>query len=190
MTDKQLICLLIDSAKCIAKLLKASNKAAFDYVIESTYSYCCLHGISCETLSFYNFRKAIYDYLAYGETIILSEDIKKCIKMNFTKSSKPTAIDTSFINNVLEAERISRLIEKERQERITENDRETAEIRFILKKNLIIGLYDTLMPLINWGLNHNQIDNSFMFDIFRYGYIEGKRAERLKRKRKYTKNRQ
>ena len=115
MTDKQLICLLIDSAKCIAKLLKASNKAAFDYVIESTYSYGCLHGISCETLPFYNFRKAIYDYLAYGETIILSEDIKKCIKMNFTKSSKPTAIDTSFINNVLEAERISRLIEKERQ---------------------------------------------------------------------------
>ena len=48
MTDKQLICLLIDSAKCIAKLLKASNKAAFDYVIESTYSYGCLHGISCE----------------------------------------------------------------------------------------------------------------------------------------------
>lgn len=62
------------------------------------------------------------------------------------------------------------------------NEIETAAVRALVFSHYHgCDTYSAVSPLITWAKNNDRLDCNFIYKMFEYGYIMGKRAERQKR---------
>ncbi len=155
---------------------------AFNDSIRSLYQYIDYNTNSEIPYSFDIFKNLFYDAVCYDEE--LPEDVqgKFIIYINRTKE-----VEKNFVYSILDE--IKTCIMKLKLDRaiedfwIKDNDRKTKKVR-----ELVFGYshkcnsYALIRPLITWAKNHNRLNDEFIYKIFEYGYITGKRAERTKRK--------
>lgn len=134
--------------------------------------------------SFNEFTNLFYDAVCYDE------ELPKYVQEKFMiyfKCSEKTEFDKEYINSVLYEIRAcivqSKLDEAVKDFWIKDNERKTKKIReLIFRPHFECNSVDLVRPLITWAENHNKMTYEFIYKIFEYGYITGKRAERARKK--------
>ena len=99
----------------------------------------------------------------------------------------PTEPDSEFLSAVKAQINESRKAEQKIQLAIIKNEEKTAEMRRLIAYNTFnccsYSSYSDITSLITYTQNHGCSLLNFCIDIFTYGYITGKRAERARRKK-------
>ncbi|MDE6671709.1 MAG: hypothetical protein K2K16_05880 [Ruminococcus sp.] len=134
--------------------------------------------------SFETFANFFYDAVCYDEE--LPEYIQEKFIIYFKRPEK-TEIDKEYINSVLHEIRAyivkSKLDEAVKDFWINDNDRKTKKVReLIFRPHPECNSATLVSPVITWAENHNRMTYEFIYKIFEYGYITGKRDERARKK--------
>ena len=156
----------------------------FDNEIVTCY-HCTYDGTNFEKrYSFHDFKNMFYNAICYDEE--LPEYVQERISVLFGDLMNEK-LDVDFYNtavteikaavtNVMLNETIQGFWRKK-------NEMETEKIRKLVFNNCHkCNSFALVQPLITWAENHNRLDCNFIFKMFEYGYITGKRDERAKRK--------
>lgn len=153
-----------------------------DFVADS-YS-CTYNGADFEKRYSENeFRDMFYTAILYDEE--LPEYVQERV-LAMSKEFVDKKVDTDFYNTAV-SEIKAEIKDFMLRETVKDfcrkkNDIETLAVRQLVfghQHNFKASLY--VHPLITWAENNNRLDYSFIYRMFEYGYIMGKRAERQKR---------
>lgn len=190
-------------AKEIVKVFIAADIFHKDFCKKSGLTYNNrppLERLNDEILHFYNytgndtdfascysfevFKNLFYDAVCYDEG--LPEDVQKKILSYFDVLTK-VKVDEQMVNSAL-VEIQNCILQKKLDNAIKEfwiedNDRKTKKVRnIIFNHKHECNSIALIRPLITWAENHNALNIKFIYKMFEYGYIVGKREERAKRK--------
>jgi len=133
---------------------------------------------------FDKFANLFYDAVCYDEE--LPEYVQEKFIFYF-KRPENVKIDKDYIYSTLYKIRTcimqKKLDNAVKDFWIKENERRTKKIRdLVFNHHHECNSAVLVRPLITWAENHNQLNHQFIYKIFEYGYITGKRAERAKKK--------
>ena len=136
--------------------------------------------------SFNDFTNLFYDVVRYDEE--LPEYVQEKFTIYFNRSHN-VEIDKEYIYYALNEIRACivqlKLDEAVKDFWIKDNERKTKKIReLVFNHSHCCKAVPAVCPLITWAENHNQLNHEFIYKIFEYGYIMGKRAERARKKTK------
>lgn len=181
---KKICTLLIASQRMLETYLKGkatcSPFEAFNRSISKLYDF----GDFNKLFSFGEFRDLLYN------TVILNAPLPDCVLETITNYLKHYTMDMetdtisydSAISEIKEEIIHFMLEENLKNYHRTKNEIETASIRqLIFAHQHNFNAYSAVRPLITWAENHNRLNYDFIYKMFEYGYIMGKRAERQKR---------
>lgn len=134
--------------------------------------------------SFDEFVSLFYDAVCYDEE--LPEYVQEKFIIYFNRRENAD-VDKELVYSALDEIRAcivqSKLDEAVKDFWIKDNERKTKKIRELLFCHRHECNSATLVrPLITWAENHNRMTYEFIYKIFEYGYITGKRAERARKK--------
>ncbi len=158
----------------------------FNENIASLYSYRGNNTDFKSLYSFNEFTNLFYDAVRYDEE--LPEYVQEKFTIYFNRPHN-VEIDKEYIYYALNEIRACivqlKLDEAVKDFWIKDNERKTKKVRELL-------LHDRhecnsallVRPLITWAENHNWLNHKFIYKIFEYGYIMGKRTERARKKTK------
>lgn len=107
---------------------------------------------------------------------------------NSTHKEVTAEFITALKSKIKSSKALREFQEKIKKMSVIRNEEETSEIRKILAHSCIPGVYDNVAPLIEYAKNNNHGLVWLSIDMFTYGYIMGKRAERAKRKNRKEQN--
>ncbi len=134
--------------------------------------------------SWSEFKNFFYDAVYYDEE--LPEYVQEKFMIYF-KGRENVDVDKGLVHCTLNE--IKACIMQEKLDRaakgfwIKDNERKTKKIReLIFRPHPECNSVDLVHPLITWAENHNRLTYEFIYKIFEYGYITGKRAERARKK--------
>lgn len=134
--------------------------------------------------SFSEFANLFYDAVCYDEK--LPEDVQEKF-ISYIKSYINENVDKELIRSALNE--IRACIMQERLDNavkdfwVKDNERKTKKVRELLfNYSHCCKVVPAVRPLITWAENHNRMTYEFIYKIFEYGYITGKRDERAKKK--------
>lgn len=135
--------------------------------------------------SFNEFTNLFYDAICYDEE--LPEYVQEKFIVYFKTPIKVT-LDEEYANSV--CNEIKACILQAKLDNvikdfwIKDNDRKTKKVRELVFRNRHECNSAALVrPLITWAKNHNRLNYEFIYKMFEYGYIMGKRTERTRKKK-------
>lgn len=176
LSDETIIGLIIASSK---ELLNKPPYAGVYTVLtafEATIAWLYKHGQAWKLIDsnvdLKRFKASVYRFIRHG--IGLSCSVRASASSFYCNTRRSSEQDSVFIEEVLTAE-------AERTEAIRRNEKETETIRKILIHQSI-GSIEKICPLLTYAKNHGGINDLTYASLFNYGYILGKRAERVRRK--------
>lgn len=174
---------MIESGKFWTEMLEIDYNPfeRFYYTIQSLYDYSAGHQKPCKySYTFDTFKEIIFNAVADDEE--LPDDIRSQAEIYY-KGRITEKIGINAFKVI--KERILKLKADEQTFKLflEQNDRETEETRNLLFNNRHCDkTYYYVRPLIQWATYHKKLDELFIFKMFEYGYITGKRDERAKKK--------
>lgn len=189
MTTREVLASMIASEKALQAAFErvgvSSSKEPFDMfnsALDSFYGYIISHikssGRICNVYSKECFRDIFYCAVISDREI--PQDICEWAD-GYYKGFKSAEIDLDFLSE-LETSICKRCMAEAIRDHIVRGyDEETAEIRALLDRACIPEAADYVSPLYNWARAHDSINYRFILNIFKYGYIQGKRTERARR---------
>lgn len=133
--------------------------------------------------SFEEFVNLFYDAVCYDEELPKYVQEKFIIYFNCRKNADvDNELVYSALNEIRDCIVQSKLDETVKDFWIKDNERKTKKIReLIFRPHLECNSVALVYPLIEWAENHNRITYEFIYKIFEYGYITGKRTERARK---------
>lgn len=175
MTTKTVIASMINGGKLMSKILKYEYRPfeSFETEISSLYSYSKLPH------SFATFKEIFFNAVSDDKEI--PNDIILSVEKYFKGISEEMDINAFMAIK-------ARVIQLQGAKKIRDcfialNEKETEEVRNLLFDNWHCPkTFYYVNPLIYWANRHHKIDRTFIYKMFEYGYIVGKREERAKRK--------
>ncbi len=191
LSDVEILTTMIESEKrteqllykgnCPYTALKSYQEAVYSVFYYSKARYEELMGVG----SFYERNE--YLHLFYDLALDLKglpETVKKCASLYYHGTPHDTEIDAIFYARL--CKEIKDEIERERAEQaeIERIKEETKELQRILGEQFPLQDLEKIKPLLKLAEHENRAGSYlFMAQLFNYGFIEGKRAERAKRKK-------
>lgn len=189
-TSKAILTSLIFSSKKMRELLEmptVSELELFDSGINQLYNYTI--GYTANFYSKEHLFKLFCNVITDDEELppnVIEWTMKYLGSVEYLKES-----DNELLENLkVQIEELRRKNTKEEQERqlaIIKNEEKTAEMRRSIAYNAFnccsYSSYSNITSLITYAQNHGRSLLNFYIDIFTYGYITGKRAERARRKK-------
>lgn len=131
------------------------------------------------------FRNMFYNAVLYGED--LPEYVQERV-LAMSEGDLGKKVDTDFYNNAV-SEIKAEITNFMLQENVKDFYRKKNEIETLSVRQLVFAhqhnfnAYSAVRPLITWAENNNRLNYDFIYRMFEYGYIMGKRAERAKKKK-------
>lgn len=130
------------------------------------------------------FTNLFYDIVCYDEE--LPEYVQKRLSLYFDILTK-VEVDEKTVNSALVKVQNGilqlKLDNAIKEFWIEDNDRKTKKVRnLVFNHKHECNSTALVRPLITWAENHNRLDYNFICKMFEYGYIVGKKEERVKRK--------
>lgn len=192
MKTEDVLCGLIEGRKLIGKTFERVGRplhedafTAFNREVEQFYWYIHSHtrGSDKDISTFYTldrFMELFYCSVTDGKE--LPANVLEWASSYLKGLCCQT--DNKEVLNVI-ADRIVKLrIANAFRECVREGYREeTEEIRELLYNHVHCkGYMGILHPLIMWARSYNKLNIDFVYAVFQYGYIRGKRAERNRRR--------
>lgn len=165
------------------KYKKRTYFQAFKEEIDHFYDYTGNHSDFKMFYSLREFENLFYDAVCYDEE--LPEEVQEKFLLYFEVATHETPDNTTVLS--AREEIINCILQEKLDEAVNDfwikhNDRKTEKVReMIFRPHPECNSDTVIQPLITWAENHNRLNYDFIYRMFEYGYIMGKRAERHKR---------
>lgn len=132
---------------------------------------------------FEKFRDFFYNAVIFNEPLpeFVIEQIQAYYK-GYTYKKLSAGSYKTAVSEIKEEITNFMLEENLKNYHIKKNEIETAAVRELVFSHYHdCNAYSAVRPLITWAENNDRLDYNFIYRMFEYGYIMGKRAERQKR---------
>lgn len=183
MTYKQIVALLVSEAGRISNKYNISLLRAYNDLARLLYDYQSGQAgegfMSCK-----EYYKQLTRFIL-GEGLPSAGLIMYLVKY-YSYPSKPTGaaleLDQAKLKELQDALREQQQAIRERERALRANEQSTREIRRIIHKQPATSVYELIEPIIKAFESSGQSRTITYIDLFNYGYMEGKRAERARRR--------